>query len=186
MRSRLSIAHKIRVTAAAMFGKRNGSLRELRRGSRKAFTSSALVKPFLFNNSAIQGRWQISGQAIPAFGLSSAGVMVQRLCTNQIICAMVLWQDAAAFLLRRRATSTRNGVLQNQRRVARQNPMLFAEFSKHRETLLFRRPKMIRQTFAEIICAKPGTEFFPRGNDGIEFPQIVIATSTETLGDRRW
>jgi hypothetical protein len=46
----------------------------------------------------MQGRPQISGQAIPACGLSSTGVMIQRLCTNQIICAMVLWQGAAAFL----------------------------------------------------------------------------------------
>jgi hypothetical protein len=81
-----------------MFGKRNGSLKELRRGCRKAFTASALVKPFLFNNPAMQGRPQISGQAIPAFGLSSAGAMIQRLCINQIICATVLWQGTAALL----------------------------------------------------------------------------------------
>src|SRR5437868_3537535 len=105
MRSRLSTARKIRFTAAAMFGKRNGSLKELRRGRRKAFTSSEFVKPFLFSNSTMQGKPQISGQAIPAFALFSTGARIQRLCTNQVICAPVLWQGGRPFDSHRCSTS---------------------------------------------------------------------------------
>src|SRR5438105_7388091 len=46
----------------------------------------------------MQGKPQISGQAIPAFGLLfSSGAKIQRLCTGQIIGATVLWQGMAAF-----------------------------------------------------------------------------------------
>ena len=47
----------------------------------------------------MQGKPQISGQAIPAFGLFSAGARIQRLCTSQIICAPVLWQGGGGFFL---------------------------------------------------------------------------------------
>ena len=120
---------KIRVTAAAISGRRNGSLNELRRGWRKAFTSSALAKRFLFSSSAIQGRPQISGQGMPPFGLSSTGAMIQRFCTEQIICATVPWQDAPCATIPQR--TPQSGLLQDQRRVGKQNAMLFAKASKH-------------------------------------------------------
>src|SRR5664279_45126 len=148
MRSRLSIARKIRVTAAVISGRRNGSLKEWRRGWRKAFTSSALAKPFLFSNSAMQGRLQISGQAMGALGPSSARTMIQRFCTKQIICARVLWQGGP---LRNPSPKAQKRPLQDQRRVGQQDSVLFAESSKRREAFLFRGPELIPQTLAEIV-----------------------------------
>jgi hypothetical protein len=46
----------------------------------------------------MQGKPQISGQAMLAFGLFSTGARIQRLCTSQIICAPVLWQGGGGFL----------------------------------------------------------------------------------------
>src|SRR5690349_21220996 len=87
MRSPESIARKMRSTAAAMFGKRNGSLKERRRGCRKAFTSSALIKPFLFNNSTMHGKSQISVHGILPFITFPGGVRIQRLCTKDRLFA---------------------------------------------------------------------------------------------------
>src|ERR1043166_3218418 len=164
MRSRSSIARKIRVTAAPMSGKRNGSLRELRRGWRKAFTSSAFAKPFLFSSSAIQGRLQISGQAMAASGLSSAQAMIQRFCTNQTICAVVPWQDAGAFTSRP-PSNLRSGSSQDQRRVGQQNSVLFAKLPKHRQAFSFSRPQMIPQTLTEMVVAELRAEFSFRRDD---------------------
>jgi hypothetical protein len=68
-----------------MFGSTNGSLKELRRGERKAFTSSAQVNPLRFNSSAMQGSPQISAQGISAFASAQTGAMIQRLSTGHFI-----------------------------------------------------------------------------------------------------
>ena len=62
----------------------------------------------------MQGKPQISGQAMLALGLLSTGARIQRLCTSQIICAPVLWQGGAAFwfhswLYKRTVTILRSG-----------------------------------------------------------------------------
>src|SRR5437773_10069265 len=113
----------------------------------------------------MQGKPQISGQAIPVFGLFSTGERIQRLCTNQIICAPVLWQGGRLFGSRRCSTRAGSPLLQYYGRVRGKNSMLFAKSSKHRETLPFRWPEMIAQTFAEIMCTKLRTEFSFRSDD---------------------
>src|ERR1041384_2376586 len=73
----------MRATAASMFGKRNGSLRERRRGTRNRLTSSAEVKRLRFSSSTMQGRPQISAQLMPLSASAHAGAMIQ--CLSKFI-----------------------------------------------------------------------------------------------------
>src|SRR3954469_7466129 len=69
----------MRATAVDMFGNKNGSLSERRRGARKAFTSSAQLKHFRFNNSTMQGRPQMSSQGMPGCASAHGDGMIQCL-----------------------------------------------------------------------------------------------------------
>src|SRR3954465_1512258 len=62
-----------------MFGNKNGSLNERRRGNRKAFTSSAQLKHFRFNNSTMQGSPQMSSPGMPGVGSGYGDGMIQCL-----------------------------------------------------------------------------------------------------------
>jgi hypothetical protein len=66
-----------------MFGSKNGSLNELRRGRKNVSTSFAFAKPLRINNRAMQGEPHISDHEIPdSSGFSSSGgAMIHRLCT---------------------------------------------------------------------------------------------------------
>src|SRR5438132_6162079 len=80
-----SSASRIRSTAACMFGSRNGSLNDFKRGCRKRSTSSALAKPLRINSRAMQGEPHISAHENgPPFS-SSGDAMIHRLCTDQLI-----------------------------------------------------------------------------------------------------
>src|SRR5437660_9503767 len=68
-----------------MFGSRNGSLNDFKRGCRKRSTSSALAKPLRINSRAMQGEPHISAHENgPPFS-SSGDAMIHRLCTDQLI-----------------------------------------------------------------------------------------------------
>src|SRR6266404_4941675 len=86
MRSRRSSAAKIRATAVSMFGSRNGSLSDFRRGWRNASISSAVAKPLRKSKRAIHSQPQISLHEIALPLSSSGGRMFQRLCTDYFIC----------------------------------------------------------------------------------------------------
>src|SRR5207247_9568245 len=80
-----SSASRIRSTAACMFGSRNGSLNDFKRGCRKRSTSSAVAKPLRINSRAMQGEPHISAHENgPPFS-SSGDAMIHRLCTDQLI-----------------------------------------------------------------------------------------------------
>ena len=82
MRSRRFKASRRRATAVCIWGSKNGSLSELRRGRRNAFTSSAQRNPFRKSNRAIHSNPQISLHVIPdSSAFSSSGcAMTHRLC----------------------------------------------------------------------------------------------------------
>src|ERR1043166_8482600 len=88
MRSLLSSAASTRSTAALMFGSRNGSLNDLRRGRRKVCTSSAVAKPLRKSSRAMQAQSQISFHEIAPPLSSSGGAMIQRVCTDYVIRAL--------------------------------------------------------------------------------------------------
>src|SRR6266436_10158436 len=75
----------MRGTAACICGSKNGSLRELRRGRRKFWTSSALRKPFRKSNRAMHSDAQISLHGIAPPFRSSHGGRIHRCCTAQFI-----------------------------------------------------------------------------------------------------
>src|SRR5947207_13446000 len=85
MRSRRSSARRKRGTAARICGSKNGSLRELRRGRRKFWTSSALRKPFRKSKRAMHSDAQISLHGIAPPFRSSHGGRIHRCCTDQFI-----------------------------------------------------------------------------------------------------
>src|SRR3954470_17764459 len=62
-----------------MFGNKKGSLNERRRGTRKAFTSSAQLKRFRLNNSTMQGSPQMSSHGMPGFASAHGDGMIQCL-----------------------------------------------------------------------------------------------------------
>jgi hypothetical protein len=72
----------MRKTAACIWGSENGSLKELRRGRRNEFTSSAQRNPFRKSNRAMHSEPQISPHEIPdSSAFSSSGfAMIHRLC----------------------------------------------------------------------------------------------------------
>src|SRR6266702_680623 len=84
MRSCGSNAARIRFTALSIFGSKNGSLNELRRGRRNVSTSSALANPLRISSRAMQADPQISVHEIgPPFN-SSGGAMIHRLCRAKV------------------------------------------------------------------------------------------------------
>src|SRR5437764_3262648 len=79
----------MRFTAASMFGSKNGSLSDFRRGRRNAWTSSALAKPFRISNRAIHSQPQISLHEIGAPFRSSGGIRIQLARTDYFICGLL-------------------------------------------------------------------------------------------------
>ena len=81
MRSRRFKASRMRATAVCIWGSKNGSLSELRRGLRNAFTSSAQRNPFRKRSRAMHSDPQISLHVIPnSSEFSSSGcAMTHRL-----------------------------------------------------------------------------------------------------------
>src|SRR5437870_11323665 len=69
-----------------MFGSRNGSLNDFRRGRRNVSTSAVVAKPLRKSSRAMQAEPQISLHGIAPPLSSSAGAMIQRGCTDQFSC----------------------------------------------------------------------------------------------------
>src|SRR6476659_2292192 len=69
----------MRITAASMFGSKNGSLKDLRRGRRNDWTSSTEAKPFRDKRRAIQSQPQICFHEIGPPLSSSGGRRIHRL-----------------------------------------------------------------------------------------------------------
>src|SRR4030095_12881712 len=80
MRCRRFKASRMRETAACIWGSKNGSLSELSRGRRNAFTSSAQRNPFRKSNRAMHSDPQIWFHEIALPFSSSGGARIHRSC----------------------------------------------------------------------------------------------------------
>src|SRR4030095_2059256 len=89
MRSRRFIASRMRETAACIWGSKNGSPSDPKRGRRNASTSSAQRNPFRKSNRAMHSDPQISPHEMTLPFNSSGGARIHRCCTEHFIRGQV-------------------------------------------------------------------------------------------------
>lgn len=78
------MAAKMRATVASIFGRKNGSLRDLSRGRRKPFNFLYAGKTLTHQQGAMPTEPQISFHGVSPPFSSSGGTMIHRLCTDYL------------------------------------------------------------------------------------------------------